>query len=404
MVLTALAVVAGVLAAATVGAGAAMAAPPAGAGTTGAARRDLQPVAQPGVAGQLVTDLSTGTTQANMAEIIQRAAPTSCCSTSSTTSRATARPTCSATTTSSVPEGRPPGRLPVRVRRTVEHRHPERLRPQQQRHRRRRRRRLRLRRLPGPVRHGRALEDPIDTDEVRTFQHFLWKDMPGALLPDDPTTAAPADWYSPESSRCSGCRASRTGTSRSGRPQTVHVLASHPTPPTFDGAEDRNGRRNHDEIRFWADYVRPGAARYIYDDEGGAAGCGPGRSFVILGDQNADPLDGDSVGRDRPAARPPAHHRPAADLGRRGRGGALQGGANPTHQGDPAYDTADFDDNPRRATCAPTTCCRRAGLRSPTPPCSGRCRRPAVGADRRVPVPEQRPPARVGRRAGALSC
>ena len=39
---------------------------------------------------------------------------------------------------------------------------------------------------------------PILDDEARTFQHFLWKDMPGALLPDDPTTAAPADWYSPE--------------------------------------------------------------------------------------------------------------------------------------------------------------------------------------------------------------
>ena len=38
---------------------------------------------------------------------------------------------------------------------------------------------------------------PIDADAVRTFQHFLWKDMPGALLPDDPNTAAPADWYSP---------------------------------------------------------------------------------------------------------------------------------------------------------------------------------------------------------------
>ncbi|NDU78857.1 endonuclease/exonuclease/phosphatase family protein, partial [Actinomadura sp. DSM 109109] len=38
---------------------------------------------------------------------------------------------------------------------------------------------------------------PIATDDVRTFQQFLWKDMPGALLPDDPTTAAPADWYSP---------------------------------------------------------------------------------------------------------------------------------------------------------------------------------------------------------------
>ena len=50
------------------------------------------------------------------------------------------------------------------------------------------------------------------TDEVRTFQNFLWKDMPGALLPDDPATAAPADWYSPEELDVFRLRASRTGT------------------------------------------------------------------------------------------------------------------------------------------------------------------------------------------------
>src|SRR5918994_2056302 len=38
---------------------------------------------------------------------------------------------------------------------------------------------------------------PIDPSGIRTFQKFLWKDMPGALLPDNPATAAPADWYSP---------------------------------------------------------------------------------------------------------------------------------------------------------------------------------------------------------------
>lgn len=34
---------------------------------------------------------------------------------------------------------------------------------------------------------------PIDP-AVRTFQSFLWKDMPGALLPSDPDTGRP--WYS----------------------------------------------------------------------------------------------------------------------------------------------------------------------------------------------------------------
>ena len=41
--------------------------------------------------------------------------------------------------------------------------------------------------------------------------------------------------------------------------RTLHLLISHPTPPAFDGPEDRNGKRNHDEIRFWRDYLTAGA-------------------------------------------------------------------------------------------------------------------------------------------------
>ena len=76
----------------------------------------------------------------------------------------------------------------------------------------------------------------------------------------------------------------------------MHFLVSHPTPPVFDGPEDRNGRRNNDEIRFWADYITPGASSsYIYDDRGVVGGLKPGELFVIAGDQNSDPLDGDSI-------------------------------------------------------------------------------------------------------------
>ena len=79
---------------------------------------------------------------------------------------------------------------------------------------------------------------------------------------------------------------------------TVHFLVSHPTPPVFDeppAGVDFNGRRNFDEIRLWADYVTPGAGGYIYDDDGGTGGLKPGEQFVIAGDQNSDPLDGDSI-------------------------------------------------------------------------------------------------------------
>jgi hypothetical protein len=190
---------------------------------------------------------------------------------------------------------------------------------------------------------------PIVLDEVRTFQHFLWKDMPGALLPDDLATPAPADWYSAEeldvfrlSSKSHWDLPVEVGGN------TVHVLASHPTPPTFDGAEDRNGLRNHDEIRFWADYVTPGtASRYIYDDAGTTGGLKPGESFVILGDQNADPVDGDSVDA---AIQQLLEHPRITDPLPTSEGAVeaalLQGGANLAHEGDPAFDTADFNDNP----------------------------------------------------------
>ena len=188
---------------------------------------------------------------------------------------------------------------------------------------------------------------PIDTDAVRTFQHFLWKDMPGALLPDDPNTAAPADWYSATELnvfRLSSKSHWDVPVDVNGR--TVHVLVSHPTPPTFDGAEDRNGRRNHDEIRFWADYVTPGtASRYIYDDAGATGGLKPGSSFVILGDQNADPLDGDSVAAaiDQ-LLRHPRITDPKPTSDGAVEAATLQAGANLTHRGDPKYDTADFAD------------------------------------------------------------
>ena len=128
--------------------------------------------------------------------------------------------------------------------------------------------------------------------------------------------------------------------------KTVHLLASHPTPPTFDGPEDRNGRRNHDEIRFWADYIIPSRSRYIYDDQGRTGGLTPGDPFVIAGDQNADPFDGDSVAGaiQQLLDHPLVNTRVTPSSEGAVEQAALQGGANETHLGDPAFDTADFAD------------------------------------------------------------
>ena len=137
---------------------------------------------------------------------------------------------------------------------------------------------------------------PIVVEDIRTFQKFLWNDMPGARLPDFAITPAPRDWYNTaelEVVRLSSKSHWDLPIDVDG--EIVHLLASHPTPPVFDGPEDRNGLRNHDEIRLWADYVRPGAGAYLYDDAGGRGGIGGDVRFVICGDQNADPVQGDSV-------------------------------------------------------------------------------------------------------------
>jgi hypothetical protein len=190
---------------------------------------------------------------------------------------------------------------------------------------------------------------PIDSDNIRTFQLFLWRDMPGALLPIGPSTGQ--SWYSDDeldvfrlSSKShwdvpiiiSAARGSRT----------VHFLVSHPTPPVFDGPEDRNGTRNHDEIRFWADYIIPSRSDYIYDDDGNSGGLPPGAMFVIAGDQNSDPLDGDSI----PGSAQLLLDHPLVNTkvtpGSPGavEQSALQENANTLHLSDPAFDTADFFD------------------------------------------------------------
>jgi hypothetical protein len=173
------------------------------------------------------------------------------------------------------------------------------------------------------------------------------------LLPDDPNTPGPADWYSPEeldvfrlSSKSHWDVPIEIGKG------TVHFLVSHPTPPVFDdppaypAGVDFNGKRNFDEIRFWADYIHPGRSGYIYDDDGKTGGLPANALFVIAGDQNSDPLDGDSI----PGAvqqlldHPKVNTKVTPSSEGAVEQSALQGGANETHLSDPAFDTADFSD------------------------------------------------------------
>ena len=151
-----------------------------------------------------------------------------------------------------------------------------------------------------PGQYGMVLlsQFPVVDSQIRTFQNFLWRDMPGAKLPTISTSnGRQQPYYSNDALsifRLSSKSHWDIPIDIYGK--TVHLLASHPTPPVFDGPEDRNGLRNHDEIRFWADYVDASGGSYIYDDAGHRGALPDKRRFIILGDLNASPDEGESTG------------------------------------------------------------------------------------------------------------
>ena len=127
---------------------------------------------------------------------------------------------------------------------------------------------------------------PIETDAIRTFQLLKWKSMPENVIP--------SGFYSEEEEEDLRLSSkSHWDVPIMVQGQKIHLLCSHPTPPVFDGSEDRNGRRNHDEIRLWADYLT-NEADYLIDDLGHRGGLPQDARFILLGDQNADPTRGDS--------------------------------------------------------------------------------------------------------------
>jgi endonuclease/exonuclease/phosphatase family metal-dependent hydrolase len=181
---------------------------------------------------------------------------------------------------------------------------------------------------------------PIETEGVRTFRKLRWTDMPDNLLP--------ASFYGEDAQavmRLSSKTHAIVPVQADGA--KVHMILAHPTPPGFDGEEDRNGRRNFDENRLIADIIDD--AGYLIDDDGRKGGLPAGASFVIAGDLNADPADGDLVaGTGRRAIAQLLEHERVQDPEPKSAGGAdaarRQGGSNESHAGDPALDTGDFND------------------------------------------------------------
>ena len=82
---------------------------------------------------------------------------------------------------------------------------------------------------------------PIDAAGARDFSAFGWLSLPGHIAPegtpDEQRLSTTAHWDVPI---------------EVGGRQRLHLLVWHATPPVFDGTEDRNGRRNHDETALLA--------------------------------------------------------------------------------------------------------------------------------------------------------
>ena len=133
---------------------------------------------------------------------------------------------------------------------------------------------------------------PIDEARVRSFQLLKWSSMPGAIRPLDPRTGQ--SFYNDHVwSQLRLSSKSHWDVPVKTPAGVVHMLVSHPTPPVFDGPEKRNAARNHDELRLWKEYLDGGDAPWLCDDKGTCGGLAADARFVILGDLNNDPVDGD---------------------------------------------------------------------------------------------------------------
>lgn len=168
---------------------------------------------------------------------------------------------------------------------------------------------------------------PIDTGAVRDLSALLWRDLPGATLPRNPDgTAFPSD-AALAVQRLSSTAHWLVPVQAPGG--VVDLLVWSATPPVFDGPEDRNGLRARDELRLWQVLL-----------DGGLGLPLPGGAFVIAGNSQLDPADGDG---DRAAMAAFLTDPRWQDPAPRSAGGALAADAGQT--GDPALDSADWPDD-----------------------------------------------------------
>ena len=188
-----------------------------------------------------------------------------------------------------------------------------------------------------PGQYAMAVLSRLPLGAARSFARLRWSAMPGARRPvrPDGTPFHPERVW--QALRLSSKTHLVVPVALPGG-GSLHLVAAHPTPPVFDGAADRNGRRNADEIRLIRAIID--GADWLVDDSGRRGGLPPGTPFVVAGDLNADPEDGDGI---RAAIRALLDHERIADPRPASRG-ALAAAARETtpKAGNTALHTADW--------------------------------------------------------------
>jgi hypothetical protein len=116
---------------------------------------------------------------------------------------------------------------------------------------------------------GQAVLSRFPVRLVQDFTNLLWRDAPDSLMADLP---------GPDVQRLSSSAHWQLDVTTSDGVVSLLTLAA--TPPVFDGPEDRNGRRNFDEVSLW---------RHVLDGRFGQPIARP----VILGNLNLEPENGD---------------------------------------------------------------------------------------------------------------
>lgn len=143
---------------------------------------------------------------------------------------------------------------------------------------------------------------PIEQDAMEDFTPMLWRDLSGHIYPMlGETPFGGEDVFAIHRLSSRGHWVVPIKTPEHG---TFRLMTFHAT-PIYDGEEDRNGRRNHDEVAFWLDYLK-------FDTNP--------QPFILGGTANIDPVRGS--GRRKaikalltsPVLQNPFDDRPTADF------------------------------------------------------------------------------------------